>query len=106
MHICNTRAPGAPYRRLLSCSAIVACALTATIVFADDAPTAANTAVTDELSEVVVTGTSIRGIAPTGSELITFSQQEIANTSAATTMDVLRRIPAISGFNATPQLHR
>jgi iron complex outermembrane receptor protein len=58
----------------------------------------------EELSEVVVTGTLIRGVAPTGSELITMTQQDIAKTGAATTMDVLRKMPAISGFNATPQL--
>ncbi|MGA2025389.1 MAG: TonB-dependent receptor [Steroidobacteraceae bacterium] len=102
MLISNWCAPGA--RGLLRCAALAACLLSTTAVFADEALTAANTAASEALSEIVVTGTSIRGIAPTGSELITVSQQDIANTSAATTMDVLRRIPAVSGFNATPQL--
>jgi iron complex outermembrane receptor protein len=104
MLISNRRAPIGRTGKLLRCAALAACVLSAAAVLADEAPTAASTAAALQLSEIVVTGTSIRGIAPTGSELVTVSQQDIANTSSATTMDVLRRIPTLSGFNATPQL--
>jgi iron complex outermembrane receptor protein len=57
----------------------------------------------NELSEVVVTGTSIRGEAPVGSNLITLGRDQIDQTGAQTIQQVLRDIPAITGQAATPQ---
>ncbi len=55
------------------------------------------------LDEVVVTGTSIRGVAPVGSNLITLDRQQIDQTSAQTVQQILRDVPAITGLGATPQ---
>jgi iron complex outermembrane receptor protein len=57
----------------------------------------------NELTEVVVTGTSIRGVAPVGSNLITVDRTEIDKTGAQTIQQILRDIPAITGSAATPQ---
>ncbi len=59
----------------------------------------------DQIEEVVVTGTSIRGIAPVGSNLITFDQQQI-KSSAGADVDVFaitKAIPALSTSQATAQ---
>jgi iron complex outermembrane receptor protein len=57
----------------------------------------------DELMEIVVTstGTSIRGAAPTGSELTVVSRADIDATSAATSTELLRSVPELNSFNAT-----
>jgi iron complex outermembrane receptor protein len=53
-----------------------------------------------QLEEVVVTGTSIRGVAPTGSELISVSRADIEATAAATGTELLRSIPQMGNFNS------
>jgi iron complex outermembrane recepter protein len=47
----------------------------------------------NELAEVVVTGTSIRGVAPVGSNLISVSSQELAKMGdeALTSRDLVRQ---------------
>ena len=50
------------------------------------------------LEEVVVTGTSIRGAAPVGSNLITVGRAEIEASGAQTLAQVLRSVPAVTGF--------
>jgi iron complex outermembrane recepter protein len=55
------------------------------------------------LDEVVVTGTSIRGTAPIGSNLMTVDRVQIDQTSAQTVQQILRTIPSITGSGATPQ---
>ena len=57
----------------------------------------------DELEEVVVTGTSIRGVAPIGSNLIAMDRESIEKTSAQTVQQILRSVPALTGSGATPQ---
>ena len=57
----------------------------------------------DELDEVVVTGTSIRGVAPIGSNLIAMDRESIEKTSAQTVQQILRSVPALTGSGATPQ---
>jgi iron complex outermembrane receptor protein len=83
-------------RSFLFCTTITALA---TAAAAQDKAAAGGA---DELAEVVVTGTSIRGVAPTGSTLVAVSREEIGATSVATTTDLLRRIPQLSGFNSAP----
>jgi len=54
----------------------------------------------EELQEVVVTGTLIRGIAPVGTEVVTVTRDDIADSGVVTTQDLLSTIPAItSAFN-------
>jgi iron complex outermembrane recepter protein len=57
----------------------------------------------DGLDEIVVTGTSIRGVAPVGSNLITVGRPQIDQTSAQTVQQILRTVPAITGSGSTPQ---
>src|SRR6185437_2067394 len=49
--------------------------------------------------QVVVTGTSIRGVAPVGTNLITVMPEDIQNSSATTVQAVLANTPVISGFS-------
>jgi iron complex outermembrane receptor protein len=59
----------------------------------------------DQVEQVVVTGTSIRGIQPVGSNLISFDQQDI-QSSAGSDVDVFaitKSIPALSTSQATSQ---
>ena len=55
------------------------------------------------LDEVVVTGTSIRGAAPVGSNVMTVGREEIDQTGAQTVQQILRTVPALTGLGATPQ---
>jgi iron complex outermembrane receptor protein len=57
----------------------------------------------DKLEEVVVTGTSIRGAAPVGSNLITVGRDEIESSGAQTVQQVLRSVPAVTGFGNSAQ---
>ena len=50
------------------------------------------------MEAVTVTGTSIRGLAPVGSNLITVDQQAISDVGAVTISEVLANVPAITGM--------
>ena len=52
----------------------------------------------ESVEQVVVTGTSIRGVAPAGTNLITVTPEDIQNSSATTVQGVLANTPVISGF--------
>lgn len=49
---------------------------------------------------VVVTGTSIRGTAPIGSDLVTENQQDIKDTGAQTIADLMVNVPAVTSMGA------
>jgi len=55
------------------------------------------------LDEIVVTGTSIRGAAPVGANLISLERDEIARTGAQTVQQVLANVPQVTGFNNIAQ---
>jgi iron complex outermembrane receptor protein len=55
------------------------------------------------VSEIVVTGTNIRGVAPVGSNLMSVNAQQIEKTDAQTIQQILREVPAVTGIAATPQ---
>src|SRR5690242_12258095 len=78
----------------------VLCALgsSATVVYAADPPAA-----DDQLQEVVVTGTSIRGAAPVGANLITVGREDIEASGAQTLQQVMRSVPAVTGFGNAAQ---
>ena len=46
-----------------------------------------------EVAEIVITGTSIRGVPPTGSNLISMSRDDIQTIGAANTPDLLASVP-------------
>ena len=56
-----------------------------------------------QLEEIVVTGSSIRGVAPVGSNLVSVGQQAIEKTAATTTTELVNTIPAITTAGSTPQ---
>ena len=57
----------------------------------------------DQVSEVVVTGTLLRGIAPTGTDVISVDQQKVLASGAASSNDLLATIPQISLFGTEPR---
>src|SRR5882757_4341965 len=58
---------------------------------------AAATPAAQVLQQVIVTGTSIHGVTPTGSNLITVSRAAIDATSAQTTDQLLATVPSLGG---------
>lgn len=53
--------------------------------------------------EIVVTGTSIRGVPPTGSNLIQLGAEEVVTTGASTTQELLANVPQLGTFNQAPR---
>ena len=56
-----------------------------------------------KLEEIVITGTSIRGAAPVGANLITVGRDQIAETGAQTMQQILSSVPAVTGFGNASQ---
>ena len=54
-------------------------------------------------AEIIVTGSSIRGVAPVGSSLVTVGRDDIAKLGANTVQQVLKSVPAIVGLNSPGQ---
>lgn len=54
-------------------------------------------------ADIVVTGTSIRGVPPTGSNLISVTRLDVETVGAATTTDLLATLPQLNGFNTAPR---
>lgn len=55
------------------------------------------------IEEIVVTGTSIRGVAPVGADLISTTRLNIEQTGAQTIEQVLKSVPAVTGLGAVTQ---
>lgn len=68
-------------------------------------PATAQPAAEDDTAtdRVVITGTSIRGVPPTGSNLISVSRDDIETIGAANTPDLLASVPQLNSFNTAPQ---
>lgn len=56
-----------------------------------------------EEEEIVVTGTSIRGVPPVGSNLISVTRADIETQGGANTPDLSASIPQLNSFNTAPQ---
>jgi iron complex outermembrane recepter protein len=54
----------------------------------------------DDLAEIVVTGTLIRGEAPAGANMIEMTQAAVQATGATTTDQLLENIPQLGSFNS------
>lgn len=78
---------------------ISAC-LTAGIGAAATAQDASGQPVTEE---IVVTGSSLRGVAPVGSNLVTVGRDEIADTGAQTVQQLLKTVPSVVGLQSAGQ---
>ncbi|WP_370337117.1 TonB-dependent receptor plug domain-containing protein [Parvularcula marina] len=90
----------------LSGSSILACMQIAGIAMAqttdaDAAVSAAEDQTAEERGDtIVVTGSSIRGVPPTGSNLISVDRNSIETIAAATTADLLTTVPQLNSFNS------
>ena len=78
-------------------------ALTAAACFFALPALAQQSAPTPPTEEVTVTGTSIRGASPVGSNVITVDQEAIRVSGAKNMEELLNTIPALSTANAAPQ---
>jgi len=87
----------------LSGASLVAMLLVAGPAMAQTSHSPANEAADDVVEEVVVTGSSIRGVPPTGSNLIGVSREDIKLVGAATTPDLLASVPQLNSFNTAPR---
>lgn len=67
----------------------------------EDSQAESNTAGAD--AEIVVTGSSIRGIPPTGSGLISVSREDAKLIGAASTPELLATVPQLNSFNTAPR---
>lgn len=84
--------------RALALGIATTLAASASALAADAPPT-----VDGDLQEIVVTGSNIRGVVATGSNVIAVGRDEIERTGAQTVQQILRSVPAITGLGATPQ---
>jgi iron complex outermembrane receptor protein len=66
------------------------------------APQTATAADAAPSSEIVVTGTSLRGVAPAGAESLQVSQTDIVASGATSTQALLADIPQLSSFGTLP----
>lgn len=68
-----------------------------------DAPAVEEAAPAEDQSEIVVTGTQLRGIAPTGTNVVSMTRQDIIATGATSANEILSKIPQVSSaFLGTP----
>jgi iron complex outermembrane recepter protein len=90
----------AAVRRALLCAGMAG---SISVANAQTAPTPAPTTAGPEsegLTEIVVTGTLIRGVAPVGNEVTTLTREDIQSTGVVSTQDLLSTMPQISSaFN-------
>jgi iron complex outermembrane receptor protein len=67
------------------------------------ATAAAQTASAQDVEELVITGSSLRGVAPVGSNLVTVGRGEIERTSAQTVQQILKTVPSVVGLQSAGQ---
>lgn len=87
-------------------SLVAAVLLAAGPALAQTTPAKSEDAQTDgttDVEQLVITGTSIRGVPPTGSNLISLTREEIETQGGANTPDVSASIPQLNSFNTAPQ---
>ena len=66
-------------------------------------PVGGESAPSQNAQEIVVTGTSIRGAPPVGSNLITVGQAQIQATPAQSVQQILKSVPAVVGLGSAGQ---
>ena len=86
---------------LMAGSAVTA--LSAPHAFAQGAAAAAPPTSAQTVAEIVVTGTSIRGVAPVGATVSAVGQAEISRTADQTVQQVLQNVPAVVGLQSAGQ---
>ncbi|MBO9499528.1 MAG: TonB-dependent receptor [Novosphingobium sp.] len=71
----------------------------------DEDPTPAPTPPVEEAREeqaIIVTGTLLRGVAPTGTNVVGVSRDDVVASGAASANDVLASIPQVGNFGSVP----
>ena len=81
-------------------AARILCAAVGAVATLTAAPAMAQDSTVDE---IVITGTSIRGAAPVGANVIAVDRRAIDRSGAQTVQQLLTRIPQVAGFNNTGQ---
>ncbi len=72
--------------------------------WAQDTPGAAQSDDADaDKDQIVVTGSSIRGVPPTGSNLISVTEDDVETVAAATTAGLVATVPQLNSFNTAPR---
>src|SRR5690349_407517 len=89
-------------RRALQCGVAVSALVAASSAFAQAAPADDDTP--NRADDIVVTGTLIRGQAPTGSDLKGVTSADIAQLGVVNTSQLLGSIPSDASFNGRPQV--
>jgi len=80
-------------------TSFVALLAAATITAANAQQANSNTtAAADSVESVTVTGTSFRGVAPVGGNLVSVDRGEIEKTAAQNAQQILKNVPAITGL--------
>ncbi|MES2443204.1 MAG: TonB-dependent receptor plug domain-containing protein [Pseudomonadota bacterium] len=70
---------------------------------AQDAPAAETDASVKGEEEIVVTGSSLKGVAPVGSNLVTVGREELEDIAPQTVQQVLKTVPSIVGGQTAGQ---
>lgn len=91
---------GKMFRRAGLMNRVSMVALATSVLFISHA--VAQPADNTDVEQVVVTGTSIHGIAPVGSNLVTLDSKDVDLTAASTMQDVLSAVPQLGTFNQAP----
>lgn len=68
-----------------------------------EASTPADAMPNDAIADIIVTGTSIRGIAPVGAPVTALGQDQILAQPANTTTELLRQVPSVANLGASDQ---
>ena len=85
-------------RASLRCSAAFAAIVLSSVAFAQEVESNENGD-----SEIVVTGTILRGVPPVGANLISVGEEQIASTGATTSNELLATVPQVTNlFNNVP----
>ena len=73
------------------------------VAFSGQALAQAAASAADDLEEIVVTGSSIKGVAPVGSNLVTVGREEIEDLGAQTVQQILKTVPSVVGLQSAGQ---
>ncbi|MFC3068871.1 TonB-dependent receptor domain-containing protein [Phenylobacterium soli] len=99
----NRRGAGLAVRLMSGAGVLALAALGASAAQAQTQAANAAAPSSTEVTEVVVTGTSLRGAPPVGAAVIAVGQEQIQKTGAQTVQQILRSVPAVVGLGSAGQ---
>lgn len=89
--------------RLALLAGVGVCTIPALAIAQEAGPKTENQSPGEEIQEVVVTGTLIKGTAPAGSPVISMTAAEVEAIGATNATELMRRLPQAGDFNSVPQ---